>query len=45
MCFQKGGVIAAEKDHNVYLASASDFMFLQDVNESERGSSFGKSFR
>lgn len=40
MCFQKGRVIAAEEDHNAfydYLASASGFMFLQDLTVSERG--------
>ncbi|KAL7369480.1 hypothetical protein ABVT39_000126, partial [Epinephelus coioides] len=33
---QKGRVIAAEEDHNAfrdYLASASSFMFLQDLNQ------------
>lgn len=41
MCFQKGRVIAAEEDHNAlhdYLARASGFVFLLDLNVSERGS-------
>lgn len=40
MCFQEGGIIATEEDPNVsydYLASAANFMFLQDLNANERG--------